>query len=220
VAQVKKYLDIMAIHKMNTFHWHLTDDQGWRVEIKKYPRLVEVGSKRKATAIGKGWYDVQYDGIPYEGYYTQEQIREIVAYAASKGIEVIPEIDLPGHMLAAVASYPHLCCTGEQLEVWGRWGTSRDVLCAGREETYEFLENVLLEVMELFPSRYIHIGGDECPKVRWKECPECQAKMQELGFEGEAVTTDIATFLKGFTPAKEDFVFIGGSTFVVAEALI
>ena len=181
VDQVKKYLDIMAIHKMNTFHWHLTDDQGWRVEIKRYPKLTEFGSMRKETAIGKGWYDVKYDGIPHGGYYTQEEIRDIVAYAASKGISVIPEIDVPAHMLAAVASYPELCCTGEQHDVWGRWGVSPEILCAGKEESFEFLENVLLELIDMFPSEYIHIGGDECPKTRWAECPLCQARMQELG---------------------------------------
>ena len=181
VDQVKKYLDIMAIHKMNTFHWHLTDDQGWRVEIKRYPRLTEFGSMRKETAIGKGWYDVKYDGIPHGGYYTQEEIREVVAYAVSKGISVIPEIDVPAHMLAAVASYPELCCTGEQHDVWGRWGVSPEILCAGKEESFEFLENVLLEIMDMFPSEYIHIGGDECPKTRWADCPLCQARMREIG---------------------------------------
>ena len=181
VDQVKKYLDIMAIHKMNTFHWHLTDDQGWRVEIKRYPKLSEFGSMRKETAIGKGWYDVKYDGIPHGGYFTQDEVKEIVAYAASKGITVIPEIDVPAHMLAAVASYPELCCTGEQHNVWGRWGVSPEILCAGKEESFEFLENVLMEIMELFPSEYIHIGGDECPKTRWAECPLCQARMKELG---------------------------------------
>ena len=204
VDQVKKYLDIMAIHKMNTFHWHLTDDQGWRVEIKRYPKLTEFGSMRKETAIGKGWYDVKYDGIPHGGYYTQEEIREVVAYAASKGISVIPEIDVPAHMLAAVASYPELCCTGEQHDVWGRWGVSPEILCAGKEESFEFLENVLMEIMELFPSEYIHIGGDECPKTRWAECPLCQARMKELGIADDEkalvnlqayVTNRVETFL-------------------------
>ena len=181
VDQVKKYLDIMAIHKMNTFHWHLTDDQGWRVEIKRYPKLSEFGSMRKETAMGKGWYDVKHAGIPHGGYFTQDEVKEIVAYAASKGITVIPEIDVPAHMLAAVASYPELCCTGEQHDVWGRWGVSPEILCAGKEESFEFLENVLMEIMELFPSEYIHIGGDECPKTRWAECPLCQARMKELG---------------------------------------
>ena len=204
VDQVKKYLDIMAIHKMNTFHWHLTDDQGWRVEIKRYPKLTEFGSMRKETAIGKGWYDVKYDGIPHGGYYTQEEIREVVAYAASKGISVIPEIDVPAHMLAAVASYPELCCTGEQHDVWGRWGVSPEILCAGKEESFAFLENVLMEIMELFPSEYIHIGGDECPKTRWAECPLCQARMKALGIADDEkalvnlqayVTNRVETFL-------------------------
>ena len=204
VDQVKKYLDIMAIHKMNTFHWHLTDDQGWRVEIKRYPKLTEFGSMRKETAIGKGWYDVKYDGIPHGGYFTQDEVKEIVAYAASKGITVIPEIDVPAHMLAAVASYPELCCTGEQHDVWGRWGVSPEILCAGKEESFEFLENVLMEIMELFPSEYIHIGGDECPKTRWAECPLCQARMKELAIADDEkalvnlqayVTNRVETFL-------------------------
>lgn len=183
VDQVKKYLDIMALHKMNTFHWHLTDDQGWRVEIKKYPHLTEVGSKRRHTAIGRGWYNIEYDGIPHEGYYTQDEIKDIVKYAASKGISIIPEIDLPGHMLAAIASYPELGCTGGPYEVWGRWGISSDVLCVGKESTFGFIEDILSEIIELFPSEYIHIGGDECPKVRWKECPHCLARMAGLGLD-------------------------------------
>lgn len=185
VDQVKKYLDIMAVHKMNTFHWHLTDDQGWRVEIKKYPKLVEIGSIRKETAIGKGWYDVKYDGIPHGGYYTQEEIREIVRYAGSLGITIIPEIDVPAHMLAAVAAYPELSCTGEQYEVWGRWGVSPNIMCAGKEEAFKFLEDVFLEIIDLFPGKYIHIGGDECPKTRWAECPACQARIRELGYEND-----------------------------------
>lgn len=195
VAQVKKYLDIMAVHKMNTFHWHLTDDQGWRVEIKKYPKLVEIGSMRKETAIGKGWYDVKYDGIPHGGYYTQDEIREIVAYAASKGITIIPEIDVPAHMLAAVASYPELSCTGEQYDVWGRWGVSPNIMCAGKEESFRFLEDVFLEIIDLFPGKYIHIGGDECPKTRWAECPACQARIRELGYENDEKAL---TYLQGY----------------------
>ena len=182
-AQVKKIIDLMAFHKLNTLHWHLTDDQGWRIEIKRYPRLTEYGSIRKGTVVKKNWD--QYDGVPYGGYYTQEEIRGVVAYAASRGITVIPEIDLPGHMLAALACYPELGCTGGPYEVWGRWGVADEVLCVGKEKTFEFLENVLLEVMELFPSEYIHIGGDECPKVRWEKCPVCQAKIRELGIEGD-----------------------------------
>lgn len=180
VEAVKRYLDIMEVHKLNKFHWHLTEDQGWRIEIKKYPRLTEVGSVRKGTCIKKDFSS--HDGVPYgEGmWYTQDQIREIVAYAAAKGIDVIPEIDLPGHMLGALAAYPELGCTGGPYEVWTRWGVSDDVLCAGNEAIYGFLEDVLTEVCELFPYEYIHIGGDECPKVRWETCPKCQAKIKEL----------------------------------------
>lgn len=186
VDQVKKYLDIMAIHKLNTFHWHLTDDQGWRIEIKKYPLLTEVGSIRKETLKGHFRRSKEFDGTPYgEGmWYTQDQIKEVVAYAASKGITVIPEIDLPGHMVAALAAYPELGCTGGPYEVWRTWGITKDVLCVGKESTIEFLENVLSEVCELFPSEYIHIGGDECPKDKWKECPHCQAKIKELCLVG------------------------------------
>ena len=187
VDQVKKYLDIMAIHKLNTFHWHLTDDQGWRIEIKKYPRLTEIGSIRKETLKGHFKRSKEYDGIPYgEGmWYTQDQIKEVVAYAASKGITVIPEIDLPGHMVAALSAYPELGCTGGPYHVWRTWGITKDVLCVGKETTIDFLKNVLAEVCELFPSEYIHIGGDECPKDKWKECPHCQAKIKELGLVGD-----------------------------------
>lgn len=183
VEEMKRYLDIMAVHKLNRLHWHLTDDQGWRIEIKKYPRLIEVGSKRDGTVIGKNWDSS--DHIPYGGYFTQAEIREIVAYAADRAIEVIPEIDLPGHMLAALASYPELGCTGGPYKVWERWGVSEDVLCAGNEKTFQFLEDVLTEVMGLFPSEYIHIGGDECPKERWKKCPRCQARIKELGIKDD-----------------------------------
>lgn len=185
--EVKKYLDVMEIHKLNTLHWHLTDDQGWRLEIKKYPRLTEVGSIRNKTIIGHIYHSKEYDHNRYgEGcWFSQEQVKEILEYAASKGITVIPEIDLPGHMLAALAAYPELGCTGGPYEVWGDWGIADDVLCVGKENTMQFLEDVLTEVCELFPSEYIHIGGDECPKVRWEECPHCQAKIAELGFKDD-----------------------------------
>ncbi len=184
---VKKYLDIMEVHKLNTLHWHLTDDQGWRIEIKKYPRLTEVGSIRKETLVGHGGSSNTFDGTPYgEGcWFSQEQIKEIIAYAAAKGIDIIPEIALPGHMLAALAAYPELGCTGKQYDVWGRWGIADEVLCAGNEETMVFLENVLDEVADLFPSEYVHIGGDECPKVYWEKCPKCQAKIRELGLKDD-----------------------------------
>ena len=184
---VKRYLDIMEVHKLNTLHWHITDDQGWRIEIKKYPELTEIGSIRKETLVGHLLESEVYDGTPYgEGcWFSQDQIREIIAYAAAKGITIIPEIDLPGHMLAALAAYPHLGCTGGPYDVWGKWGVADEVLCAGNEETMVFLENVLAEVAELFPSEYIHIGGDECPKVYWETCPKCQAKIKELGLKDD-----------------------------------
>ena len=185
VDEVKKYIDIIALHKMYVFHWHLTDDQGWRIEIKKHPGLTEKGSVRKETIIGRH-YDPEphkYDGKPHGGFYTQEQIREVVAYAADRHITVVPEIDLPGHMQAAVATYPHLGCTGGPYEMRCTWGISEDVLCAGNEKTYEFIEDVLDEVCELFPSELIHIGGDECPKTAWKKCLKCQAKIKELGLK-------------------------------------
>ena len=187
VDEVKRYIDVMAIHKLNTLHWHLTDDQGWRIEIKRYPELTAVGSIRKATVVRKEWGT--YDGTPYGGFYTQDEIRDVVKYAADRGITVIPEIDLPGHMLAALTAYPELGCTGGPYEVWGRWGVADDVLCPGREKTFEFLEGVLTEVMELFPSEYIHIGGDECPKVRWEKCPRCQAKIRQLGLKDDGEHT-------------------------------
>ena len=178
--EIKKCLDVMALYKVNRFHWHLTEDQGWRIEIKKYPRLTEVGSIRRETQVAH-WRD-SLDHQPYGGYYTQEQIRDVVAYAAERGITVIPEVDLPGHMLSALASYPELGCTGGPYEVATTWGVKPDVLCPGQEKTFEFLEDVLTEVMDLFPGEYINIGGDECPKIRWKECPRCQARIRELGY--------------------------------------
>ena len=187
VDEVKRYIDVMAIHKLNTLHWHLTDDQGWRIEIKRYPELTAVGSIRKATVVRKEWGT--YDGTPYGDFYTQDEIRDVVKYAADRGVTVIPEIDLPGHMLAALTAYPELGCTGGPYEVWGRWGVADDVLCPGREKTFEFLEGVLTEVMELFPSEYIHIGGDECPKVRWEKCPRCQAKIRQLGLKDDGEHT-------------------------------
>ena len=183
--EVKKYIDVMAMFKMNRFHWHLTEDQGWRIEIKKYPRLTEIGAWRDGTCIGRDFSTS--DGIRYGGYYTQEQLREVVAYAAERGITVIPEIDLPGHMLAALASYPELGCTGGPYAVWQRWGITNDILCAGNEKVYEFLEDVLTEIIDIFPSEYIHIGGDECFLSQlddpWDKCPKCIAKMEELGIQ-------------------------------------
>ena len=181
IEETKRYIDIAATYKLNRLHWHLTEDQGWRMEIKKYPKLTEVGAWRNGTCIGKDFSS--NDGIRYGGFYTQDQMREIVAYAAERNIIVIPEVDLPGHMVAALAAYPELGCTGGPYEVWTRWGVSEDVLCVGKEETFTFLEDVLTEVMDIFPSEYIHIGGDECPKDRWKECPLCQARIKALGLK-------------------------------------
>jgi len=176
---VKRYIDLLAMHNMNYFHWHLTEDQGWRIEIKKYPRLTEIGSIRKETGIGAS--RTEFDGKPYGGFYTQDEIREIVKYAQERYVTVIPEIDLPGHMLAALAAYPELGCTGGPYEVVCHWGVFPDVLCLGNEKTYEFLEGVLSEVIELFPSKYIHIGGDEAPRTRWEMCPKCQGLAKKEG---------------------------------------
>ncbi len=186
VKFVKHMLDMMAMHKLNTFHWHLTDDQGWRIEIKKYPKLTEVSSVRKETMVGHYVAENQvFDGIPYGGFYTQEQIKEVVDYASTLGITVVPEIEMPGHAVAALTAYPELSCTGGPFEVYTKWGVSDDVFCAGKEEAFEFLQNVLSEVIELFPGPYIHVGGDECPKTRWRECPLCQNRMKELGLKDE-----------------------------------
>ena len=183
ISFIKKYIDLLALHNINRFHWHLTEDQGWRIEIKQYPKLTELGSERKETVIGKN--TGEYDGKPHGGFYTQEEIKEIVAYAQERYIITIPEIDIPGHMLAALTGYPEYGCTGGPYEVATTWGVFDDVLCAGNEETYTFLENILTEVMEMFPSEYIHIGGDEVPKVRWEECLKCQAKIKELGLKDD-----------------------------------
>jgi len=175
VEFVKRYIDLLAYHKMNVFHWHLTEDQGWRIEIKKYPELTKVGAWRKED-----------DGSIYGGFYTQEQIREVVAYAAERYITVVPEIEMPGHSVAALASYPQLSCTGGPFEVEKRWGVFNDIYCAGNDTVFIFLQDVLTEVFDLFPSKYIHIGGDEAPKVRWEACPKCQARMKAENIQSEA----------------------------------
>jgi len=186
VSFIKRYIDYIAMHKMNVFHWHLTEDQGWRIEIKKYPKLTSVGAWRKETMIGRlSDRPYRYDHTRYGGYYTQDQIREIVKYAKERFITVIPEIEMPGHSVAALAAYPELSCTGGPFEVKTRWGVSKDIYCAGKEETFEFLENILTEVMDLFPSKYIHIGGDEAPKERWEKCPDCQRRIKQEGLKNE-----------------------------------
>lgn len=181
---IYKYIDILALHGVNQFHWHLTDDQGWRFEVRKHPALTEKGSVRQRTVIGKNLGI--YDDTPETGYYTQEEMRSVVAYAAERNINVIPEIDLPGHMLAALCAYPELGCTGGPYTIWSDWGVSPDVLCAGNDKVIPFLKDVLAEVCEVFPSEIIHIGGDESPRDRWKACPKCQAKKAELGLSRES----------------------------------
>ena len=183
--EVKKYLDYLALYKFNTFHWHLTEDQGWRIEIKKYPKLTEIGSQRKETVIGKQSDTAKFDGKPYGGFYTQEDVKEIIAYAEAKHITVIPEIEMPGHSLAALSAYPQFSCTGGPFTPATIWGVFEDVYCAGNDSTFDFLENILSEVCGLFPGKYIHIGGDECPKERWKKCVKCQKRMKDENLKDE-----------------------------------
>ncbi len=180
---VRQFIDMLALHNINRFHWHLTDDQGWRIEIKKYPLLTQIGSKRAQTVIGHN--SGKYDGKPYGGFYTQQQIRDIVKYAADRYITIVPEIDLPGHMQAALAAYPDMGCTGGPYEVWQKWGVSDNVLCAGNDKALTFIDNVLKEITQLFPSKYIHVGGDECPKTQWQKCPKCQARIKALNLEAK-----------------------------------
>ena len=196
---VLQTLDLMALQKLNVFHWHLTEDQGWRIEIKKYPRLTEIGSKRIGTSRG---FIGKHDGIPHGGFYTQEEIRQVVAYAAERNITVIPEIELPGHCMAALAAYPELSCTGGPFEVATGFGIFPDIYCPGKEATFTFLQDVLDEMLMLFPAHYVHIGGDEAPKKRWQKCPDCQRRIREEGLEDEHAlqvwfTNRIATWLAG-----------------------
>lgn len=183
VEYIKTYIDYLAMHKMNTFHWHLTEDHGWRMEIKKYPKLTEIGSKRSGTQTGHKKED--WDDTPHEGFYTHDQIREVVAYASKRYVNIVPEIEMPGHSMAALAAYPELSCTGGPFKIPLRWGIQEDVFCAGNEQTFKFLEGVLTEVADLFPSPIIHIGGDESPKARWKVCPKCQARIKAEGLKDE-----------------------------------
>lgn len=180
---IKKYIDYLSMYKFNTFHWHLTDDQGWRIEIKKYPKLTEIGAWRNGSMVGH-YNDQKYDDKRYGGFYTQEQIKEVVAYAKQRFITVVPEIEMPGHAVAALAAYPQYSCTGGPFEVGKQWGVLDDVFCP-KEETFTFLQNILSEVIALFPSQYIHIGGDECPKTRWKACSHCQKLIKDKGLKDE-----------------------------------
>ena len=178
---VKKMLDLMASLKFNVFHWHLTDDQGWRIEIKRYPRLIEIGSKRRGTITAHK----KLDGVPVSGYYTQEDLKEIIDFASKRFITVIPEVDVPGHVTAVLASYPELSCTGGPFDVSTHFGIHKEVLCVGKEKVFEFVENILNEVMEIFPSEIVHTGGDEVPKRRWQKCPDCQARIKKEGLKSE-----------------------------------
>ena len=183
VDVIKQYIDVMALHGCNQLHWHLTEDQGWRFEVKALPELAKQGQWREQTVLGHN--TGVYDGQRYGGYYTQEQCRELVNYAAERYINIIPEIDLPGHMMGALHVFPNLGCTGGPYPVWPHWGVSREVLCPGNPETMTFLKTVVGELCDVFPSKFIHIGGDECPKERWKNCPKCQAKAKELGLQDD-----------------------------------
>lgn len=181
---VKKYIDLLAFHKCNIFHWHLTEDQGWRIAIDKYPKLQEISAWRSESPLLHN--RLEMDGIPYGGFYSKDEIRDVVEYAASRFITIMPEIELPGHTIAVLAAYPDLGCRGKDYKVRTVWGVEDDVFCAGNDRVFEFLENVLDEVLELFPdSEYIHVGGDECPKVRWAECPKCQARIKDEGLANE-----------------------------------
>jgi len=174
ISFIKRFIDIISQYKMNVFHWHLVDDQGWRLEIKSRPELHKIGSTR-----------IEKDGTSYAGFYSQLEIKEVIEYALEKGVEVVPEIEMPGHASSAIASYPELSCKGENIDVPNEWGVFKDVYCAGKESSFEFLEDVLSEVADLFPSKYIHIGGDECPKTAWKVCPYCQRRMTEHNLANE-----------------------------------
>lgn len=200
VPFVKKFIDILALHNINTFHWHLSEDQGWRIEIKKYPRLTQIGSKRSRTVMGHN-SDLD-DGTPYGGFYTQDEAREIVKYAAERNITVIPEIDMPGHMVAALASYPELGCTGGPYEVGYAWGVYRDVLCLGNEKVYTFLQDVIDELSDIFPAKYFHIGGDESPTVRWENCPKCQALAKANGVDAKHLQSVFTNRMEKYINSK------------------
>lgn len=215
---VKRYLDIMALHGMNRLHWHLTDDQGWRIEIKKYPRLTEVGGWRKGTVLGHN--SPVNDGIRYGGYYTQDEIRDIVQYATARFITIIPEVDMPGHMLGALAAYPELGCTGGPYEVWCQWGVADDILCVGQDKTLQFVKDVLDEVMQLFPGEYIHIGGDESPRVRWQQCPRCQQRIKDLGLTAHGKQSVEALLQGWFTTQMQQYLAAHGRHIIGWDELL
>ena len=204
VEYMKKYIDLMAFHGMNTLHWHLSDDQGWRIEIKRYPELTEKGSYRDGTMAGRD--TSVFDNVPVSGYFTRDEIREVVKYAADRYITIIPEIDVPGHMMAALHCYPELGCTGGPYEVSKIWGVMPDILCAGNEDTFTFLEGVFNEVCSLFPSEYIHIGGDEAPRTRWEHCPKCQARIKAEGLVDDASSSAEAKLQSWFMTRVEEYL--------------
>ena len=204
VETVKAYIDLLALHNMNTFHWHLTDDQGWRIESRKYPRLHEIGSRRRHTVIGRN--TGLFDETPHGGYYTQEQLREVVRYAEERCITVIPEVELPGHALSILAAYPELGCTGGPYEVEPTWGIFDDILCAGNDQAFDLLCGVIDEIADIFPSKYINIGGDEAPKTRWEKCQKCQRRIREQGITGDGTLTAEARLQGYFTNRIEQHV--------------
>ena len=218
VETVKRYIDIMALHGMNRLHWHLTDDQGWRVEIKKYPRLTEVGGWRNGTVLGHN--SPVNDGIRYGGFYTQEEIRDIVQYAADRYITIIPEIDMPGHMVAALTAYPELGCTGGPYEVWPLWGVTDDILCVGKDHTLQFVKDVLDEVMQLFPGDFIHIGGDESPRVRWQQCPLCQQRIRDVGIRAQGKKSAEALLQGWFTTQVQQYLTQHGKRIIGWDELL
>ena len=203
VDAVKTFIDMLALHNINNFHWHLTDDQGWRIEIKKYPLLTQKAAFRPETAIG---HTDKKDGKPHGGYYTQQQIKEIVQYAAERHINIVPEIDMPGHMVAALSAYPKLGCTGGPYSVRTEWGIAEEVLCAGNDSTLQFAKDVIAEVIQLFPGPYINIGGDECPKKSWQNCAKCQAKIQSLGLVTDAQHTKEQRLQSYFMTEMANFI--------------
>jgi len=207
---VKKVIDLAALHKLNRFHWHLTDDQGWRIEIKQYPRLTQVGAWRRQTLVGRQDHDSttwRFDGQPHGGFYTQDDIREIVAYARARFVTIVPEIEMPGHSQAAIAAYPELGNTGDTVPVWTRWGVDENILNPS-DATIQFEQNVLSEVMGLFPGRWIHVGGDEAPKTQWKASPLAQGRIRDLGLKDE---DELQSW---FTRRMDEFLTAHGRTLV------
>jgi hexosaminidase len=212
VEQVKEYIDILALHNMNTFHWHLTDDQGWRIESKKFPRLHQIGSQRRHTVIGRN--SGLFDDTPHGGYYTQDELREVVRYAAERCITVIPEVELPGHALAILAAYPELGCTGGPYEVEATWGVFDDILCAGNDKAFDLLCGIIDELVEIFPSKYINIGGDEAPKTRWAKCPKCQQRISEQGIKASGGLSAEAKLQGYFTNRMEQYINTKGRSII------